>query len=63
MRGLLRRAGLETSLSVDLARDGDADALRRGFFKGEALPRRMSSKVLRFVGTNILRNISYLVLL
>jgi len=57
LRGLLRRAGLETSLSVDLARVGDADALRRGFFNGEAFPRRMSSKVLRFVGTNILYEI------
>ena len=63
MRGLLRRAGLETSLSVDLARDGDADALRRGFFNGEAFPRRMLAKVLRFVGTNILSNISYSALL
>ena len=61
LRGLLRRAGLESSLSVDLARDGDADALRRGCFNGEVFPRRMSTKVLRFVvGTNILWNISYL---
>ena len=63
LRGLLRRAGLGTPSSVDLARDGDADALRRGFFNGEAFPRRMSTKVFRFAGTNILCNKRYLALL
>ena len=35
-------------------REGDAETLRRGFFRGEALPSKMSARRFLLLGTNIL---------
>jgi len=35
-------------------REGDAETLRRGFFRGAALPSKMSARRFLLLGTNIL---------
>jgi hypothetical protein len=44
---------LLAGLPKDL-REGDAETLRLGFFRGEALPNKMSARRFLLLGTNIL---------
>ena len=44
---------LVAALPKDL-REGEAETLRLGFFRGEALPSKMSARIFLLLGTNIL---------